>query len=73
MNTPFIICRFRPLAGIMVLISLRPMHVKSANVMFPSPCGDYGSYPPLVKMDVINHFFSFRPLAGIMVLISKGF
>ena len=37
---------FRPLAGIMVLI---PNIIKIGNidsyVRFPSPCGDYGSYP----------------------------
>ena len=36
--------------------------------MFPSPCGDYGSYLLFenIAEDVTD---SFRPLAGIMVLI----
>ena len=36
---------FRPLAGIMVLISEDDVDIGSAAVgEFPSPCGDYGSY-----------------------------
>ena len=36
---------FRPLAGIMVLIGLVTGSHRLAALMFPSPCGDYGSYP----------------------------
>ena len=36
--------------------------------MFPSPCGDYGSYPFRFH-PILNLFSGFRPLAGIMVLI----
>ena len=37
---------FRPLAGIMVLIILgRYCHCQRREESFPSPCGDYGSYP----------------------------
>ena len=36
---------FRPLAGIMVLIGeTKGMSPNSSYFMFPSPCGDYGSY-----------------------------
>ena len=36
---------FRPLAGIMVLITFIDMfHEDSTIGKFPSPCGDYGSY-----------------------------
>ena len=38
--------------------------------MFPSPCGDYGSYLAEDVTDIINDYCEcFRPLAGIMVLI----
>ena len=39
--------------------------------LFPSPCGDYGSYR---QQYFINKFLaeSFRPLAGIMVLICSS-
>ena len=37
--------RFRPLAGIMVLISYAHIFEPRPNQdEFPSPCGDYGSY-----------------------------
>ena len=37
---------------------------------FPSPCGDYGSYPWLGQtLAAHRQQPSFRPLAGIMVLI----
>ena len=37
--------RFRPLAGIMVLIfGLPELEGTPKQVSFPSPCGDYGSY-----------------------------
>ena len=35
---------FRPLAGIMVLIKQENANGK-LSILFPSPCGDYGSYP----------------------------
>ena len=39
---------FRPLAGIMVLIAgLSSDDQDIRKVMFPSPCGDYGSYQEL--------------------------
>ena len=37
--------------------------------MFPSPCGDYGSYPFRLLCCLKPLVHSFRPLAGIMVLI----
>ena len=36
--------RFRPLAGIMVLIVHRMTKEEFKVMWFPSPCGDYGSY-----------------------------
>ena len=36
--------RFRPLAGIMVLIALKCYDIVAKIDGFPSPCGDYGSY-----------------------------
>ena len=37
--------RFRPLTGIMVLITMTAREeVKKELERFPSPCGDYGSY-----------------------------
>ena len=35
---------FRPLAGIMVLITVKQGNDLQVLTMFPSPCGDYGSY-----------------------------
>ena len=35
---------FRPLAGIMVLILISVRPYKVTTPLFPSPCGDYGSY-----------------------------
>ena len=40
---------FRPLAGIMVLIGVDEVGTDEAGPAFPSPCGDYGSYPNLAK------------------------
>ena len=41
---------FRPLAGIMVLIGVHFQVIeKDGKYIFPSPCGDYGSYHALVK------------------------
>ena len=37
--------------------------------MFPSPCGDYGSYLNMIYLNNDGTDYSFRPLAGIMVLI----
>ena len=39
--------------------------------MFPSPCGDYGSYLAS-DVDYPKRGNRFRPLAGIMVLINKS-
>ena len=36
--------RIRPLAGIMVLIELKPKADYTDRILNPSPCGDYGSY-----------------------------
>ena len=38
-------------------------------LVFPSPCGDYGSYHSLIGERTRTCSLSFRPLAGIMVLI----
>ena len=37
--------------------------------LFPSPCGDYGSYQNVTMERYFLGNRSFRPLAGIMVLI----
>ena len=39
-----LIDRFRPLAGIMVLITKKQTRLLRIYNWFPSPCGDYGSY-----------------------------
>ena len=41
--------------------------------MFPSPCGDYGSYHDNPERNQRIETKSFRPLAGIMVLIHDKF
>ena len=61
---------FRPLAGIMVLIQAGHGIIMKSDVMFPSPCGDYGSYLGRNAEIIKAHCHSFRPLAGIMVLIA---
>ena len=40
---------FRPLAGIMVLILVDHQGIEPWTPWFPSPCGDYGSYPRRVS------------------------
>ena len=60
---------FRPLAGIMVLIGLTQVELGQLLGMFPSPCGDYGSYRRRPQSRSKDCNSSFRPLAGIMVLI----
>ena len=40
--------------------------------MFPSPCGDYGSYHDEYMDATKTNGFCFRPLAGIMVLIDNS-
>ena len=63
---------FRPLAGIMVLIKRIKSSLKKRYLLFPSPCGDYGSY--LVRDGgtyMATSRGGFRPLAGIMVLINE--
>ena len=64
--------RFRPLAGIMVLIISMAMETFKAYIAFPSPCGDYGSYQLAAKCQRAINRYSFRPLAGIMVLIKTA-
>ena len=61
--------RFRPLAGIMVLIKSGKLVMMACIQRFPSPCGDYGSYPFFVLQLHVLTPLCFRPLAGIMVLI----
>ena len=62
--------RFRPLAGIMVLIALHDYAQAYQDVdKFPSPCGDYGSYHDMQTFFPLHGCSGFRPLAGIMVLI----
>ena len=61
---------FRPLAGIMVLIGTDCALIFYQRALFPSPCGDYGSYRPLPLLVRLVPS-CFRPLAGIMVLIQK--
>ena len=46
------------------------MTIDEFRIKFPSPCGDYGSYPEILHYDRRLHLQSFRPLAGIMVLIA---
>ena len=60
---------FRPLAGIMVLIDEDFKSNGDFEEVFPSPCGDYGSYHVYLSCVVSKHGVCFRPLAGIMVLI----
>ena len=62
---------FRPLAGIMVLIGTDCALIFYQRALFPSPCGDYGSYRPLPLLVRLVPS-CFRPLAGIMVLIIKN-
>ena len=62
---------FRPLAGIMVLIDAGNRTLTTEYDMFPSPCGDYGSYHSRPSNRFVFNTIRFRPLAGIMVLI-KG-
>ena len=65
-------CRFRPLAGIMVLIINEVNHDKVEEIKkFPSPCGDYGSYHSQNRKHRAPSLIRFRPLAGIMVLIAS--
>ena len=56
---------FRPLAGIMVLIFRR---LKSGEdvitLMFPSPCGDYGSYLDRLKEITDDWFDKFPSPCG---------
>ena len=61
--------RIRPLAGIMVLIELKPKADYTDRILNPSPCGDYGSYHADTMIDIICDELGIRPLAGIMVLI----
>ena len=53
----------------MVLIEIVITTKDNKKKVFPSPCGDYGSYPNATVDDGKPVNTSFRPLAGIMVLI----
>ena len=53
----------------MVLIEKKIAWYENYAVWFPSPCGDYGSYPVQSRFGSSLVNVSFRPLAGIMVLI----
>ena len=61
--------RFRPLAGIMVLIPMTCNVIWLRQALaFPSPCGDYGSYLPMVN-DVDEKKVSVSvPLRGLWFL-----
>ena len=59
--------RFRPLAGIMVLIVIAIMLKIIITTWFPSPCGDYGSYPKSVKKSNVSPLVSV-PLRGLWFL-----
>ena len=53
----------------MVLIDVVRGELYNRMMLFPSPCGDYGSYQSYALIAMTLHSTSFRPLAGIMVLI----
>ena len=60
---------FRPLAGIMVLIlQVAAQRYKWKRDLFPSPCGDYGSYQ--LKEMLINQMYEMIsvPLRGLWFL-----
>ena len=61
--------RFRPLAGIMVLIE-KPSQSKGGEALwkFPSPCGDYGSYRRYVCSLCVFNFVVSVPLRGLWFL-----
>ena len=48
---------------------MRQANIKEKRYLFPSPCGDYGSYQYAATTYYLYKDDSFRPLAGIMVLI----
>ena len=54
----------------MVLIkAMNELHIFKSPELFPSPCGDYGSYLR-AEINLKSRWSQgFRPLAGIMVLI----
>ena len=63
---------FRPLTGIMVLISSDLSgDIYEMLEMFPSPYGDYGSYRLYDDDTTTAYEVRFRPLTGIMVLIRQ--
>ena len=59
---------FRPLAGIMVLISQDVDNDKNKYTPFPSPCGDYGSYQLRVLVCLIKAIRVSVPLRGLWFL-----
>ena len=60
---------FRPLAGIMVLISATWRTTGAYIAWFPSPCGDYGSYPLPTKKEKDNDIIEVSvPLRGLWFL-----
>ena len=60
-----------PLRGLWFLSQKKPTSVDDYyQLVFPSPCGDYGSYLALEPFPFQRPVrWRFRPLAGIMVLI----
>ena len=62
------LARFRPLAGIMVLISQDVDNDKNKYTPFPSPCGDYGSYQLRVLVCLIKAIRVSVPLRGLWFL-----
>ena len=58
---------FRPLAGIMVLIGIHFLRKAQAEKIFPSPCGDYGSYQYVIDGIAYTRILSV-PLRGLWFL-----
>mgnify|MGYP001286317181 CR=1 FL=1 len=56
---------FRPLAGIMVLITASNTNISAKAVaVFPSPCGDYGSYHVATALGYSNPSNAFPSPCG---------
>ena len=60
-----------PLRGLWFLSFNEKYYVCSNCGEFPSPYGDYGSYPSCTRNHYRIVFIGFRPLTGIMVLIRQ--
>ena len=60
--------RFRPLAGIMVLIATTSGQSADSKFPFPSPCGDYGSYLKRERVTTIPKGSVSVPLRGLWFL-----